>query len=223
MVMSRRNTGEFVIVGLDSFGENVALALIERGRRVLGIDRNAQVVQQLSDNLQDIVVLDATDHEALESLGVDAFDTAIVAIGGDLAQAVLVTLTLKDLGIRRIVCEAQSEHDRRVLLRVGADEIVTPDIESARAIADALTGHSSQTTDLSFSSHLAVKWPTPSGFSGTLGELMSRYSPELQVLMLLGRDLIYNPDVEAPVAPGDHLLVAGPRLAVRELQQREKT
>ena len=129
----RSRRGEFVIIGLDSFGENVALALAERGHQVLGIDRNPAVVQRLADNLQDVVAVDASDHEALSALGIEGFGTAIVAIGGDLAQAVLVTLTLKDLGVPRVVCEAQSERDRRVLMRVGADEVIMPDVESAQA------------------------------------------------------------------------------------------
>ena len=218
--MSRNNRrGEFIVIGLDGFGENVALELLQRGRRVLGIDRDPLIVQQLADNIQDIVAVDATDHEALESLGVEAFDTAIVAIGGNLAQAVLVTLTLKDLGIRWVVCEAQTEHDERVLRRVGADEIVTPDIELARAIADGLTGQVSRATELHFGHHLAVQWPVPLDFGGTLGDLMARYAPELTVLMLLGRNLIYNPAPDTPVGPGDQLLIAGPAAAVRALQE----
>ena len=86
--MRRKNSrGEFVVVGLDGFGENVARMLAERGYQVLGIDRNPTVVQHLADNLQNVVALDATDDEALTSLGIEAFDTAVVAIGGDLAQA----------------------------------------------------------------------------------------------------------------------------------------
>ena len=90
-------------MGLDGFGENVARMLAERGYQVLGIDRNPTVVQHLADNLQNVVALDATDDEALTSLGIEAFDTAVVAIGGDLAQAMLVTLTLKEVGVRRVV------------------------------------------------------------------------------------------------------------------------
>ena len=100
----------------------------------------------------------------LLALGIEAFDTAIVAIGGDLAQAMLVTLTLKDLGVRRVVCEAQSEHDRRMLLRVGADEVVTPDIESARVVADLLTGQARQDTGWRFADHLVARW-SPRHFS----------------------------------------------------------
>ena len=214
----RSNRGEFVVVGLDGFGENVALALVERGHQVLGVDRNPTVVQQLADNLQNVVVLDASDHDGLQSLGIEAFDTAVVAIGGDLAQAMLVTLTLKELGVRRVVCEAQSERDRRMLLRVGADEVVTPDIESARTVAGMLTGQTRQTADWRFADHLVTRW-SPRHFSGPLGHLMADYPPELQVLILAGRDLIYNPGPEAPVVPGDQLLVAGPEAAIQALMR----
>ncbi len=217
----KKGSGEFVVIGLDGFGENVARALIGRGRRVLGIDRDPAIIQQLADNIQDIVAVDATDYEALESLGVDAFDTAIVAIGGNLAQAVLVTLTLKDLGIRWVVCEAQTDHDERVLRRVGADEIVTPDLEVARAVADALTGQKSRATELHFGEHMATLWSVPHDFAGALGDLMARYAPELQVLLLLSHELTYNPVPDSLVAPGDQLLVAGPAAAVRALQEAQ--
>ncbi len=220
--MRRRNSrGEFVVVGLDGFGENVALALVERGHQVLGIDRNPTVVQQLADNLQNVVSLDAADHDALASLGVEAFDTAIVAIGGDLAQAMLVTLTLKELGVRRVVCEAQSERDRRVLMRVGADEVIMPDVESAQAVARQLTGQEKGESGWRFGSHAVVRW-SPRHFSGPLGELMADYPAELQVLLLAGRDLIYHPDPSAVVSPGDLLLVAGPGSAVGQLSGSEK-
>lgn len=219
--MRRKSSrGEFVVVGLDGFGENVARILAERDYQVLGIDRNLTVVQHLADNLQNVVALDATDDEALKSLGVEAFDTAVVAIGGDLAQAMLVTLTLKEVGVRRVVCEAQSERERRILLRVGADEVVTPDIESARAVADMLTGRTNPAAEWRFADHLVTRW-SARHFNGPLGDLLAGHSPELLVLLLAGRDLIYNPGPEAIVSPGDELLVAGPPAAVRALARSD--
>jgi len=201
-------------------GENLALALMEQGHEVVGLDRDPLVVQRLADNIQDIMVVDATDEEVLAALGIDAFETVVVAIGGDLAQAVLVTLTLKDLGVRRVVCEAQSEHDRRVLLRVGADEVITPAIESARAIAASLTGQAAVADQLRFANQVAIKWRPPRAFSGTLGELMAPFAADLQVLLLSGRSVIYNPGPEEPVTRGEELLVAGPEEAILELRQR---
>lgn len=206
---AKRVKHDFVVVGLDSFGENLALSLQDLGHQVLGIDRDREVVQKLADNIRELAVLDATDYETLASIGVEAFDTAIVAIGGDISQSVLVTLALKELGIRRVVCEAQTERDRRVLLRIGADEVVTPDIESARAIAYQLTSHTPQELRLRFGNQIAMKWRPPYPYEGTLGELMARFPDDLQVLLLAGREIIYNPGPDTPTMHSDELLIAG--------------
>ena len=216
---TKRIKNDFVIIGLDSFGENLALSLQELGHQVLGIDRDREVVQRLSDNIRELAVLDATDYETLASIGVDAFDTAIVAIGGDMAQAVLVTLALKELGIKRVVCEAQSERDRRVLLRIGADDVVTPDIESARAIAYQLTNHVPQATRLRFGSQIAIKWRPPYPYQGTVGQLMAGYPEDLQILLMAGRDVIYNPVPDTPVQHSDELLVAGSEESIGWLRE----
>lgn len=210
---------EYVIIGLDSFGENLAQALEELGHSVLGIDRNREVVQRLSDNIQDIVALDASDYETMLSVGIDAFETAVVAIGNDLAQAVLVTLTLKDLGVKRIVCEAQSERNRRVLLRIGADEVVAPAIESARAIAYQLAGRTAQTAHLRFANHLAIKYRPPRAFAGSIGELLAPYSSDLQVVLVAGDELVIYPGPEVRISSSDELLIVGPEGVIAALEE----
>lgn len=218
----KRVKNEFVIIGLDSFGENLALSLQELGHQVFGIDRDREVVQRLSDNIRDLAVMDASDYETLASIGLDAFDTAVVAIGGNISQSILVTLALKELGIKRVVCEAQSERDRRVLLRIGADEVVTPDIESARAIAYQLTQHTNQSALLRFGSQVAMKWRPPYPFEGALGELMANYPEDLQVLLMAGREIVYNPGPEVVVIHSDELLVAGYEKSIDILREENR-
>jgi trk system potassium uptake protein TrkA len=216
---AKRVKRDFVVIGLDSFGENLALSLQELGHQVLGIDRDRNVVQKLADNIRELAILDASDYETLASLGVDAFDTAIVAIGGDISQAVLVTLALKELGINRVVCEAQTERDRRVLLRIGADEVVTPDIESARAIAYQLTSPALQAVRLRFGNQIVMKWRPPYPFEGRLGELTARFPDDVQVLLLAGRDIVYNPDPETPTMHSDELLIAGSEESIETVRE----
>lgn len=220
---AKRVRRDFVVIGLDSFGENLALSLQDLGHQVLGIDRDREVVQKLADNIRELAVLDAGDYETLVSIGVDAFDTAIVAIGGDISQAVLVTLALKELGIKRVVCEAQTERDRRVLLRIGADEVVTPDIESARAIAYQLTSPRPNALRLRFGNQIAMKWRPPYPFEGTVGELMARFPDDVQILLLAGRDIIYNPGPEAPVMHSDELLIAGSEESIAVIREESQT
>lgn len=205
----KRKRSEYVIIGLNSFGENLALSLQELGHDVLGVDRDREIIQRLSDNIQDLVALDATDSEILASIGIDAFDTAVVAIGGDLPQSILITLALKELGIRRVVCEAQTEKGRQILLRIGADEVVTPDIESARAVAYQLSSHTPQPNQIRFGNQVAVKWRPPYPYQGSLGELMAQYPDDLQVLLMAGREVIYNPGPDTLISHSDELLIAG--------------
>ena len=71
---------EFAVIGLGRFGTAVARTLLGRGHTVLGIDRNREVVQPLSDELTEALILDATDEDALRSV-----DIAVVRCrgGGD--------------------------------------------------------------------------------------------------------------------------------------------
>ena len=217
----KRSREDYLIVGLTGFGENLAFALEDLGHRVLGLDKDREVIQRLSDNLRDVISLDTTDYETMASLELEAFSTAVVALGDDLSEAVLVTLILKELGVRRVVCEAHSDRDRRVLLRVGADEVLTPAIESARTIAYHLTGRAARTQRLRFTNYLAIKWRPPGDLQGELGLLMARYSEDLEVILIAGREITLHPGPETVVQPGDEILVLGPEDAVAGLSDEE--
>ena len=57
--------------------------------KCLGIDKDEEVVDEMSDVLTHTVVADATDEEVLKSLGVRNFDCAVVAIGDDIQSSIL--------------------------------------------------------------------------------------------------------------------------------------
>ena len=71
---------EYVVIGLGRFGSSLALKLVELGHSVLAIDRNRELVQQLSDDITQTVALDATDEDALRALGIEEFDTAAARV-----------------------------------------------------------------------------------------------------------------------------------------------
>ena len=93
----------FAIIGLGRFGSEVARQLYRQGCEVLAVDNSAELVQQISDDVTQAVVGDARDKELLRALGVKDFDCAIVSIGGSLADSVLATMNLKELGVPHIV------------------------------------------------------------------------------------------------------------------------
>ena len=109
----------YVVIGLGRFGSNVARQLCKLGCEVLAMDVNGDLVQHISGDVTHAVVGDGQDKEVLRALGVGDFDCAIVSIGGDLAASILVTMNLKELGLKQVICKAHDETHRRVLQKLG--------------------------------------------------------------------------------------------------------
>lgn len=129
----------YIVIGLGKFGTEAAKRLYELGGEVLAIDRRAELVQPLSSLVTQAVVGDARDKEVLRALGVKDFECAIVAIGDNLADSVLATMNLKELGVPYIVCKASDETHRQVLMKLGADKVVIPEQEHADRLAKNLS------------------------------------------------------------------------------------
>ncbi|MCX7792118.1 MAG: TrkA family potassium uptake protein [Chloroflexaceae bacterium] len=134
--MARRNgSQEFAVIGLGRFGSAVALNLIERGYTGLGIDRDPEIVQKLADRITQIVALDSTNEDALRAVDITSFETVVVAIGTHFENNLMTTVTLKSMGVNRVVCKAVSERQQQILLRVGADQVVLPEHEAGARLA----------------------------------------------------------------------------------------
>ena len=129
----------YMVIGLGRFGSEAARKLCELGCEVLAMDSKNELVQQLSNDVTHAVVGNAQDKEVLRALGAKDFDCAIVAIGGSLADSVLATMNLKELGVPHIVCKAHDETHRQVLLKLGADQVVIPEQENAARLARSLS------------------------------------------------------------------------------------
>ena len=82
---------QFVIIGLGRFGSSVAKTLYALGHDVLAIDYNEDLVQEISDSVTHAVQMDATDENALRTLGLRNFDVAVVTIGANIQASVMAT------------------------------------------------------------------------------------------------------------------------------------
>ena len=129
----------YIVIGLGKFGTEAAKRLCQLGGEVLAIDRNPDLVQPISNLVTQAVVGDARDKEVLRALGAKDFECAIVAIGDNLADSVLATMNLKELGVPYIVCKASDETHRQVLMKLGADKVVIPEQEHADRLAKNLS------------------------------------------------------------------------------------
>ena len=129
---------QFAIIGLGNFGYYLATHLYEKGHDVLAIDKDPNLVQKIKDHVTQAVVADATDFKTMNSLSIHEMDAAVVCIGTDLGASIHTTLILKDVGARQVYAKAVTEAHGRILLKVGAQEILFPEKDLAISLAERL-------------------------------------------------------------------------------------
>lgn len=66
--MPQPKTRNFAVIGLGTFGLTVATELNRFGNYVLGVDRDASVVNKVADTLSQAVIADGRDEGALKEV-----------------------------------------------------------------------------------------------------------------------------------------------------------
>ncbi|MBW8000678.1 MAG: TrkA family potassium uptake protein [Planctomycetes bacterium] len=128
----------FAVIGLGRFGKKLAIALAMSGAEVIAIDKSREEIDLIRDQVSHAVRLDSTDEEALKSQGVDKVDVAILGIGQGqgsgkgFESAILTVVNLKQMGVKQIYARAEGLIASEVFKKVGATDVILPEIESAQ-------------------------------------------------------------------------------------------
>lgn len=174
----RRSKQSVVVIGLGRFGSAVATRIMSMGGEVLAIERNPDLVAKLAPKVTLAVEGDASSTTTLRQLGVDEVTHAVVAIGTSLEASILVTSALSEIGVPNIWAKATSRDHGRILERVGAHRVVTPELEMGDRVAHLLMGSVNEYIDFPNGYAITVV-PAPKWMVGlTIGEshLTSRRS-----------------------------------------------
>ncbi len=124
-----------LVIGLGRFGTSAARELMRLGHDVLAVDRNEASVNEVAPEVTHAVQADATDVEALKSIGAADFAHAIVAISSEAEPSIFATMALKQLGVANVVAKAGTTLHGSILERVGADRVVYPEREMGARVA----------------------------------------------------------------------------------------
>ena len=125
-----------LIIGLGQFGKKLASNLAELGNQLMAVDINEEAMTPVLPLLTAARVGDCTDAEVIHSLDIKSFDICFVCIGDRTFQAAMeITALLKEAGAATVVAKANKDLHARLLLRIGADEVVFPDQVAAERAA----------------------------------------------------------------------------------------
>ena len=127
----------YLVIGLGTFGRSIAQTLYENGKMVLAIDQQEERVQKVIDDeiASDAITLDVTDENSIKKVVNDDFNTAFVCIGKNTQSSVFVTVILKEIGIKTIICKAKNELQGKILKKIGATSVVYPEETMAKETA----------------------------------------------------------------------------------------
>jgi trk system potassium uptake protein TrkA len=222
----------FVVIGLGRFGSKLAIALAMSGAEVMAIDRNREELELIRDQVSHAVRLDSTDEEALKAQGVDKADVAIIGIGQEnFESAVLTVVSLKQMGIDQIYARAESLTAGEVFLKIGATEVIYPEIESAQRWAYKLIAPQiGEKIDFAPGYSLA-RVKAPASFAGkTVMDLQLRQRYNVNLVLIKRAEspeskkeakgsIINVPMPGTVVYEGDILMVAGSDADLAKLPQ----
>lgn len=211
----------YVVVGLGRFGSGVARELSRLGCEVLAMDVSSDMVSQVANEVTHAVVGDGQDKEVLRALGAGEFECAIVAIGGDLSASVLTTMNLKELGVPKIVCKAHDETHRRVLEKLGADQVVIPEQEQASRLARSLSSPNVLDYIELSDEYGIIEVPAPRSWDGkSLRELNVRAKLGVNILAVRRNEMFtVSPAADFAMAQGDVVVVLGDSKALKKVQK----
>lgn len=129
-----------IVFGAGRFGTSLATTLFDHGVEVMVVDHDYDLIQGLATKVTTAIQCDLTDAAAVNELGISNFDTAVIAIGSNLEASIMATLSSKDRGVPRIIAKASSEMQARILQKLGADQIIYPEIDMGERLARSLSG-----------------------------------------------------------------------------------
>ena len=203
----------FVVIGLGRFGTALATELSALGHEVLAMDMDEDRVQEVADTVTHAVAADARNPAVLRSLGMRNYDCAIVAVGGEIGTSTLITLNLKELGMREVICKAKSHVHRKVLEKIGADRVLFPENEMGVKLAQGLSS----------SNFGILELEAPDSWVGkTIRDLDVRNAYHVTIIAIRGADtgkLDVSPRADKPLEKGDKVVALGRSEAINLLHE----
>lgn len=224
------NNSRFAVIGIGQFGSSIAKQLSQRGAEVLVIDNNEQHVESVSSEVAFGVTMDATDMKALRAQNIEDMDAVIVSIGEDFDALLLCVVLLMEMKIKRIIARAEGRHQRMILEKIGIKEILSPEDEIGKLIAEKLMNPNLINIISLPDDHKIVEIIAPPGVTNrSLGDINLRNRYRLNLITIKrettvsknGKTLheehiIGVPTSETEILPHDTILVFG---TIKDIQR----
>jgi trk system potassium uptake protein TrkA len=199
-------------------------ALAQERCQVLAVDIDEHKVNEVRELADEAVIADARERKALEALRIADYHAVVLSVGEPLDSSLLAVMHLRDLKVAHIFAKAVSENHRRLLLKLGVEDAIFPEADTARRIARTLSNPKVVDT-LSLGQDFSLVEVVPSKeFLGlTLAEVSARLRDRVSIVAI--RDMLrdevrFNPSPNGRITDSDVLVIIGKDEDVRHFAAR---
>lgn len=128
------------VIGLGTFGYNVAITLINDGVSVLAIDSDIEIIQSIQDKVSQAICIKNINEESLRTVNIQDMDVVVIAIGNSFEDSVMISALLKrKFEIPMIICRSINNQHKDILELIGVNYIILPEQEAGIRLADKLS------------------------------------------------------------------------------------
>lgn len=209
----------YAVFGMGSFGTKLAVALTRAGNTVLACDINANRIEDVRDKVTEAVIGDVSNEDVVKELNISKFDAVIIGMSSFFENQVLALTLLKQEGAKKVIVKARSLIQERILYRLGADEVIQPELDVAERlsrrlslsnVADIFEFRGSAIADVTVPEHLTGK---------ALRELDLRNKYNITILLMRKPGGVDECSIgpDTVLERGDHLTVFGKQEAIIDL------
>jgi trk system potassium uptake protein TrkA len=204
---------KIAIIGLGTFGKNLALDLAESDAEVLAVDLSEEKINELNHPNITAVKFDSTDARELERFGIKDMDAVVVTIGENFEALLLTCMLLKELGAKRIIARASEPIHKKILKSIGIKEedIISPEEDVAKRLSKLLLSDGF-IEFFEIEKDYEIAWiKAPKNFVGkTVRELDLRKNYNILLVTLIkNKKVVGVPDPDLKIEKDDELLIFG--------------
>lgn len=214
----------FCIIGLGKFGVSLAHTLAAEGKQVMVIDTDADKINAIADVVTQAVIGDPTNEAVLRSCGITDYECAVVCMIKNINDNILLSIMLKEIGVKKIVSRAANEGHKKVLEHLGVDMIVFPEKDMGEKIGFMLS-RDNVTEFIDFHGYRIVEFTVPESWIGkSLIELELRGKYGINVLAVTDEqgNASVSPSPTRAFVDGDNVSVIGTDKDVDKLMKQVK-
>jgi Trk K+ transport system NAD-binding subunit len=214
---------DFLLIGLGNYGSGLARHLIERGKRIAGVDFNPQVLESWSSKNVPVVFGDVGDPEFLDNLPLNCSSWVVSTVRERNLNTNLL-YQLQERGYEgKIALTAMDEEEAKNYTSNGAHVVLKPFDDASEEAADSLTE----------AMHLlpeGIDWPLAlkeirlkksSTFAGQfISNLNLRNDAGISILAVSRAGRVHlDPDPGFQLFPGDRLVLMGEQSSLKHAEE----